>query len=174
MDKLQKFIDEHRSEFENEHLPEGHRERFEHKLKERKEQKRATLYSYILGAAASVALLFYVANTYLLKSATEQQYPYSCNGKDARDLCHKYNMQMNDIQRQIETIYKKNKNTGTTEMIAESQWILEQSRLFEAQVVPSLSCSSAGLHSISRYYNGNLQSLAFMLSQIERNDYINN
>ena len=174
MDKLQKFIDKHRAEFENEQLPEGHRERFEHKLKERKEQRRAALYSYILGAAASVALLFYVANTYLLKSATEQQHPYSCNGKDARDLCLRYNTQMNDIQKQIEKLYKKNKNTGTTEVVAESQWILEQSRQFEAQVVPSLSCSLSGLHSISQYYNGNLQSLTFMLSQMERSDYINN
>ena len=173
MDKLKTYIDKHRAEFENEQLPEGHAERFEHKLQQKKEQKKAVLYSYILGAVASVALFFYIANTYLLNSAIEQQYPYGCNGEDARDLCYRYNMQMVDIQEKIEKVYKRNKNTGTSEVVAESRWILEQGQQFETHVAPSLSCSSAGLHSISQYYEGNLQSLTFMLSQMEGNNYIN-
>ena len=66
MDELKKFIDDHRSGFETDRLPEGHRERFAAKVSRSRRLTTPLRYAATLAAAALIAAGVFVSNRALL------------------------------------------------------------------------------------------------------------
>ena len=162
MDQLKHFIDTHRDAFEDDRLPAGHLERFEKKLPT-SHTRHTLLYSMCaLLAAASIALLFLVK---LYPAGTEQQgaEASSCMLKEEIDgLRLYYTMQMNDVVFQIQALSEQRSIPGT-------QGLLDEMK----QVLPTLPCSNNALLTMNQHYEASLESLQFMLAQMEemKNEY---
>lgn len=171
MDKLKNFIDANREAFEDEALPEGHLERFGQKLpKPRK--RRVTLYALCAFAvAASIALLFLLrlpGGTGMPAGQPKATAP-SCETKEEiEELRLYYNMQMNDVLAQMKKLYKQDQTFGAEELLRESKRVLTDNYMFEETVLPTLPCSNDGLFAMTQHYNNSLESLSFMLRQMER------
>ena len=173
MDQLKHFIDTHRDAFEDDRLPAGHLERFEKKLPT-SHTRHTLLYSMCaLLAAASIALLFLVK---LYPASTEPQgaEASSCMLKEEIDgLRLYYTMQMNDVVFQIQEISEQRSTPGTQGLLDEMKQVLADSRQFEEQVLPTLPCSNNALLTMNQHYEASLESLQFMLAQMEemKNEY---
>lgn len=112
MDKLKNFIDTNREAFEDDLLPEGHFDRFEKKLAPAR-KNRFKLYSLCaFAAAASIALLFLFRMPGGTPAPIHQKAAIqkTCKAQEEiNELRVYYNMQIDDILAQMETLYKKNK-----------------------------------------------------------------
>lgn len=171
MDKLKNFIDANREAFDNEELPEGHLERFGQKLpKPRK--RRATLYALsTFAVAASIALIFLLRlpGGTGMPASQQKTSAQSCETKEEiEDLRLYYNMQMNDVLAQMKKLYKQDQPPGAEELLRESKRVLTDNYMFEETVLPTLPCSNDGLFAMTQHYSNSLESLSFMLRQMER------
>lgn len=171
MEKLKNFIDTNREAFEDDLLPEGHFERFEKKLPPRR-KNRFRLYSLCaFAAAASIALLFLLrmpggTSVPSGQKATMQQ---TCKTKmEIDELRVYYNMQMNDILAQMESLYKAEQAPGAAGLLQESKKILKDNYMFEETILPTLPCSNEALFAMNQHYSTSIETLSFMLQQMER------
>lgn len=165
MDKLKNFINTRRDEFDKGDLPEGHFERFEHRLPTAR-RKHLFLHSIAAAAvAASLALLIFFQ--FFNEPETDPQV-YVCETRDEiEDLKMYYNMQINDVITRMEDLYEKDQTSGGEKLLDETKKVLTDNYMFEETVLPKLPCSSDALFAITLHYNSSLESLSFMLKQME-------
>lgn len=178
MDKLKNFIDTNREAFDDDLLPEGHFERFEQKLPAPR-KSRAALYSLsAFAAAACIALLFLFklpGGTPLPQQQQMASKPYKCEMKEEiEELRLYYNMQMDNIISQMQTLYKQQQVPGASELLQETKRVLTDNYMFEETVLPTLPCSNAGLSAMNQHYSTSLESLNIMLKQMEVMKVTNN
>lgn len=171
MDKLKNFIDNNREAFEDESLPTGHFERLEQKLAKPR-RNRTLVYSLsAFAVAASVALLFLFqlpGGTHI-PTPPRQAAAQGCETKEEiEELRLFYNMQMHDVLSQMETLYKQHRTPGTADLLRETKRVLTDNYMFEETVLPTLPCSNDGLFAMNQHYSNSLESLSFMLKQMER------
>lgn len=171
MDKLKDFIDNNRNAFNDEYLPDGHFERFEQKLPAPR-RKWVRLYSLFAFAAAACATLLILLNIpggtpSPLKKQTASR-PHKCEMKqEIEELRLYYNMQMNDVIAQMEELYKQQQKPGAEQLLEETRKILSDTYQFEEIVLPTLPCSNAGVFAMNQHYSTSLESLNYMLQQME-------
>lgn len=171
MDKLKNFIDTNREAFEDDFLPEGHFDRFEKKLPlDRKNHFK--LYSLgAFAAAASIALLLLLqipGGTPVLVNPKASVQKQCSEQKEFNELQIYYKMQINDIMAQMESLYKKEKTPGASDLLQESKRILRDNYMFEETILPTLPCSNDGLFAMNQHYTASVESLNIMLKQMER------
>lgn len=169
MDKLKDFIDKNRDAFDNDMLPEGHLERFIPKLPHSKRSKQIRLYSLVGAIAAAVAMLVLVLD---IPTDSGWNNPAEIavsetDDHELKELRLYYNMQMNSVLSQMETLYKTNNTPGTAELIKETKRVLADNYMFEETVLPTLPSSNIGLYAMTQHYNTSLESLSFMLRQMQ-------
>lgn len=171
MDKLKNFIDNNREAFENDTLPEGHFERFEQKLPKVK-KNHTILYSLCgFAVAASIALLCLLSlpGGTQIPTAPQKTTAQACETKEEiEELRLYYNMQMSDVLSQMEALYKKDSTPGGAELLKETKRVLTDNYMFEATILPTLPCSNDGLFAMNQHYSNSLESLSFMLRQMEK------
>ncbi|MCD8137237.1 MAG: hypothetical protein LUH01_15315 [Parabacteroides gordonii] len=171
MDKLKNFIDTNKEAFEDDLLPEGHFERFEKKLPPAR-RNRFGLYSLCaFAAAASIALLFLFRLPGGTPAPLNQQTTVqkTCQAKTEIDeLRVYYNMQMDDILAKMETLYKQEQAPGAAGLLQESRKILKDNHMFEETILPTLPCSNDALFAMNQHYSTSIETLNFMLEQMER------
>lgn len=165
MDKLKKYIDSHRDEFDDVNLPEGHFERFEQKLPLQKKARSHRMYFlYGVAAAACISLLL------IFKPSTDL-YPDENNPTanicEIEELQLYYTMQINDVIAKMETLYEQSPTPGTSELMAATQEVLKDSNRFEERILPTLPCSEEGLFAMNQHYENSLSSLHNMLIIME-------
>lgn len=173
MDKLKQFIEEHAGEFQEEALPEGHLERFEKKLPAFRSNKRRLIIGLCaLTTAATFALLIWV-KPILMLNETEDMTCGSAN--EISEVRLYYQMQMDEVIAQMQTIYKERKAPGTADLLKETSKVLSENEAFETKVLPRLPCTDQGLYAMNQHYSNSLESLTIMLQQMERvtNEYEN-
>lgn len=167
MDKLKQFIHNNREGFDAEELPAGHITRFEKKLYNKRNIGKIYCL-YALAVAASVAVL--VMLTLPFYGSKHQKLPVaSCTiANDIDNLQLYYTMQINEVVRQIEA-FEPGKMTQAKELILqETARIQATNILFETAVVPTLPCNDQALYAMTQYYDTSLQSLSFMLRQMQQ------
>lgn len=171
MDKLKNFIDTNREAFEDDLLPEGHFDRFEKKLAPAR-NNRFKLYSLCaFAAAASIALLFLFRMPGGTPAPIHQKAAIqkTCKAQEEiNELRVYYNMQMDDILAQMETLYKKEQAPGAAGLLQESRKILKDNYMFEKIILPTLPCSNDALFAMNQHYSTSIETLNFMLEQMER------
>lgn len=171
MDKLKNFIDTNREAFEDDLLPEGHFDRFEKKLPPAR-KTHFKLYSLCaFAAAASIALLLLLqipGGTPVPTNQRASVQKQCSEQKEFGELQMYYKMQINDILAQMESLYKKEKAPGASDLLQESKRILKDNYMFEETILPTLPCSNDGLSAMSQHYTASVESLNIMLKQMER------
>lgn len=174
MDRLKDFIDNNREAFDDEWLPEGHFERFEQKLSAAApSKKRKRLYGLwgAFAAAAIIALLVLLRlpGGSTLPDSAQRATAQACQPQDEiEELQIYYQMQINDLMAQMKHLHKQEQTNGTSELLKETQKILQDNYMFEETVLPTLPHSNEGLFAIAQHYNSSLECLHFMLQQMER------
>ncbi len=166
MDKLKHFIEANREAFENETPPEGHLERFERKLAVRR-QRRTVLYGFsAIAVAATIALLLLFRAT----DGTDIPEPsFACETQEEmEELRLYYNMRIHDLLVQMKALYKDKQAPGAKGLMRESERVLADCHQFERTVLPTLPCSNDALFAMTQHYDNSLESLAFMLRQMEQ------
>lgn len=167
MDKLKQFIDNNREAFDKEDLPAGHELRFEKRLPRHRNPFRQ--YSlYALSIAASVAMLLLLAIPF---RGIDRQ----AAGKDVKcqtvieieNLRLYYNMQMNEVIARMEAVDMGGNLLVKKQLLEESARVIQASRQFEEIVMPQLPCAQETLYAMTQHYGTSLQSLNFMLEQME-------
>lgn len=162
MDKLKQFIEDNRDAFDDDiQLPEGHFERFEQKLPSPR-KRPVWLYTVTIAAAACLAMLF------LLKPPANplgEEEQYVCEIEDVQLF---YQMQMNDVLAQMETLSETDQSQGVALLLEASRKILTDNEQFEQQILPELPCSPEGLFAMNQHYNTSIASLNVMLEQMEK------
>lgn len=176
MDKLKNFIDTHRDAFDDEMLPEGHFGRFSQKLPESRQSKRFKIYTLGACLAAACAALFFLLHApesdpvsipldHSLQASEKTQH---CQQKTEIDeLRLYYNMQMNDVMARMEILNREQRTPGAAGLLKETHKVLTDNYMFETTVLPTLPCSDIGLFAMTQHYSNSLQSLSFMLKQME-------
>lgn len=173
MDKLKDFIDNNREAFEDEWLPEGHFERFEQKLPTESGKKHKRHYllwcSYAAVAVVALLLLLQLPGGSTMPNSEQKATAQASQAKEEIDeLQIYYRMQINDLMAQMEHLYKQQQTPGATELLKETKKILQDNYMFEETVLPVLPHSNDGVFAMTQHYNGSLESLNFMLKQMER------
>lgn len=170
MDKLKFFIETNREAFDDELLPEGHLERFEQKLSPAP-KKHVRLYGLCLFAAvASIAFLLLLrlpGSTIIPTQEEVAAQLHSEEQNEVKELSFYYNMQMNEIITQMDSLYKKDQTPGAAELLQETKRVLSANHMFEKTVLPTLPCSNDGLYAMNQHYSNSLESLNIMLKQME-------
>lgn len=171
MDELKNFIDNNREAFDDGLLPEGHFERFEQKLPT---YRRSSARLYVLAAftvAASIALLLLIrlpgigAQILVPQIASQQK----CETQEEiEELQIYYNMQMNEVIAQMDSLYKHEKIPGSIELLKETRHVLSDNYVFEKTVLPTLPCSNDGLYAMNQHYSSSLEGLTIMRKQMEK------
>lgn len=171
MDKLKKFIDNNRETFEDELLPAGHLDRFEQKLP-KPHKRRALVFSLsAFAVAVSIALLFLLqlpGGTHIPASPSQANTQVCETEEEIEELRLYYNMQMHDVLSQMEALYKQDRTPGAAELLRETKRVLTDNYMFEETILPTLPCSNDGLFAMNQHYSNSLESLSFMLKQMER------
>ncbi len=173
MDKLKQFIDQHIGEFREEALPEGHLERFGKKLPPSPAKKRKLLIGVCsFAAAATLALLLWVRPSFVMDDSGETVCE---SAQEIREVRLYYQMRIDEVIAQMQTIYKEKKAPGTADLWQETNRVLSETERFESDILPKLPCSNDGLYAMNQHYSNSLESLMIMLQQMERvtNEYTN-
>lgn len=101
-------------------------------------------------------------------SAEDKSSVQDCRQKTEIDeLRLYYNMQMNDVMARMEILYKQQQSPGATGLLKETRKVLTDNYMFETTILPTLPCSNDGLFAMTQHYNNSLESLSFMLKQME-------
>ncbi|WP_158712950.1 hypothetical protein [Parabacteroides pacaensis] len=166
MDKLKQFINLHRETFDSEELPVGHELRFEKKLfRKRNPFRQYSLYA--LTTAACVAILIILILPFSDTRRMGKQSIECQTAIEINNLRLYYNMQMHEIIDQMEAINPGKNKAAQELLLEESARVMEASKQFEETVIPQLPCAQETIYAMSQHYNTSLQSLNFMLQQME-------
>lgn len=163
MDKLKQFIDEHRQEFNDIELPEGHLERFEKKLP--RQAKRRTLWYTVYGVAAAACIALFI----LFKPSTDlfmEGDDPTANVCEIEELQLYYTMQINEVLARIEAADEETTSHKSAQLVQASRKVVNDSDRFEEEILPTLPCSEEGIYVINQHYRNSLRSLQIMLDQI--------
>ncbi|MDF9829198.1 hypothetical protein [Parabacteroides sp. PF5-6] len=163
MDKLKQFIDEHRQEFDDFELPEGHLARFEKKLPRR--AKRHTLWYTVYGVAAAACIALFI----LFKPSTDlfmDDDDPTANVCEIEELQLYYTMQINEVLARIEAADEETTSYKSAQLVQASRKVVSDSGRFEEEILPTLPCSEEGIYVINQHYSNSLRSLQIMLDQI--------
>lgn len=171
MDKLKCFIDTNREAFEEDLLPEGHFDRFAEKLQEPRKKRLRVFSLCAFAAAASIALLFLfrMPGGTTMPDTRQRELRHACaKHQEIEELRLYYNMRMNEITAQIDSLYKKENIPGGDNLLEETKRVRTDNYIFEKTVLPTLPCSNAGLYAMNQHYSTSLESLHIMLKQMKR------
>lgn len=167
MDRLKEFIHNNREAFGKEELEPVHVMRFESKLRSRRKRVRRYV-RYSLAVAASVAILLLSVPPFSRSGQTGAT-PAACQtAADINNLRVYYTMQMDEIITRIKDATTCNR-LEKKQLLEESDRIMKANRQFEQHVIPQMPCSQETLYAMTQLYNTSLESLNFMLQQIENN-----
>ncbi|MDR1257864.1 MAG: hypothetical protein LBK65_01095 [Tannerellaceae bacterium] len=166
MDKLKDFIDKNRDSFDNEPLPEGHLERFEKKLANRKRSRQPGRVAIAVAMAAAAALLLFLK---IQHETSVKHYVFTCEAeKEIEELRLYYQMQIYDVETQIKELYANGATRGSLELMEETERVIQTTYDFEADVMPTLPCSDVAVFAITQHYGNSIGSLNFMLSRMKQ------
>lgn len=168
MSKLERFIADNRECFNREVLPSGHGERFEAKLAAAvKPAGRRYLRSIrcAAGGAAVVLVLLFAGYPMLSGERGGASEPCAASA-EINSLRTYYLMQMNDVIARIEDAETGN-GLEKKQLLEESLRIMEANRQFEKSLLPRLPGSQETAYALIQLYGTSLNSLHFMLEQIE-------
>lgn len=173
MDKLKEFIDNNREAFDNDLLPEGHFERFEQKLPVAPLKRQKPLYMLwgSFAAAAVIALLLLLrlpGGSTIPDSGQRATAKASQAREEIEELQVYYQIQINDLMAQMKRLYDQEQTPGATGLLKETQKILQDNYMFEETILPTLPHSNEGVFAMTQHYSNSLESLNFMLKQMER------
>lgn len=167
MDRLKEFIHNNREAFGKGELEPAHVMRFESKLRNRRNRvRRYVLYS--LAVAASVAILLLSVPPFSRSGQTSATPATSRTAADINNLRVYYTMQMDEIITRIKDATTCNR-LEKKQLLEESNRIMKANQQFEEHVIPQMPCSKETLYAMTQLYNTSLESLNFMLQQIENN-----
>lgn len=173
MEKLRQFIENHRDEFDDEPLLEGHWERFEQKLAAVEPQqptKRVWLWAVAgLAAAAAVALLLWLQPTRIVTDPSDGmvQEDWLAMQQEFLETQGYYQMRMNDLTDRLDQLCKQ-KRTEEAEQLLQAAWqVRSDVKEFEHEVVPTLPCDEDGLYALAQTYSLGIGSLTFLLDRME-------
>ncbi|MDR1918645.1 MAG: hypothetical protein LBQ65_03235 [Tannerellaceae bacterium] len=167
MDKLKDFIDTNREAFEDDLLPEGHLERFEKRLERKRYGQRFRLAAVAM--AAAVGLLLFLKIQSELNDYAQPTVVLTCEAEEEiEELRLYYSMQIYDVETQIKELYAYRDTPGGLELMEETEQVMQTTYDFEANILPTLPCSEAGVFAMNQYYSNSLKSLNLMLKQMER------
>jgi hypothetical protein len=169
MDKLKNFIDNNREAFdEGDLLPEGHLERFAKKLDRKRNRRHLSLAVMTMAAAAALFLLLKIPGG-PAEDDPRGASLFTCEAEEEiEELRLYYNMQIYDLETQIKDLYADGKTPGSDELMKETEQVIRTTFDFEADILPSLPCSEAGVFALNQHYGNSLNSLNFMLSQMKQ------
>lgn len=167
-----------REAFDGEPLPEGHFERFEQKLgyPDKSRTLRYALYAFAVAACIALLFLFRFPETTFLHPSPDKvmtAQPTCGIEQEIEELRLYYTMQMNDILTQMRAIYSCRQYPGVAELLQDTQQLLAENDMFEETVLPELPCSSDGLYAMNLHYTSNIETLLFLLKQMENMKAIN-
>ena len=173
MEKLRQFIENHRDEFDDEPLLEGHWERFEQKLAAVEPQqptKRVWLWAVVgLAAAAAVALLLWLQPMRIVTDTSDGmvQEDWLTMQQEFLETQGYYQMRMNDLTDRLDQLCKQ-KRTEEAEQLLQAAWqVRSDVKEFEHEVVPTLPCDEDGLYALAQTYSLGIGSLTFLLDRME-------
>ncbi|MDR2811428.1 MAG: hypothetical protein LBB84_12905 [Tannerellaceae bacterium] len=170
MDKLKNFVETNREDFEDDFLPEGHIARFEKKL-EKKKYRRTRAVTALTMTAAAVALFLFLLKTQgdTRNILPGQPLPFVCESEgEIEELRMYYNMRMYDVETQVEDLYAQGENSGSLELMEEVERVMQTTYNFETDILPTLPCSETALFVLNQHYGNSLESLNFMLRQMQQ------
>lgn len=179
MDKLKDFIDIHRADFEEvPPLPAGHEARFIHKLAEQtpavtlheRPRSKGLYWLYAAAMAACIALLLLLRPTTF--QTAEEIDPYLAEVRQTEtemaELQTYYHMQMRTIRERMKQLAEQQPTPGVVAIWQESERILADNHSFEQNELPHLPAESETLQTLTQHYGNSLETLRFMLAQMER------
>lgn len=173
MEKLRQFIENHRDEFDDEPLLEGHWERFEQKLAAVEPQqptKRVWLWSVAgLAAVAAVALLLWLQPLRTLTDPSDgmEQEDLITMEQEFLETQGYYQMRIIDLTEQMDELCKAKRSTEAEQLLQAAWQVRSEVTEFEQEVVPTLSYDETGLYALTQTYSMGIGSLTFLLNQME-------
>ena len=179
MDKLKDFIDTHRGAFEEvPPLPAGHEARFIHKLAEQtpvvtlheRPRSKGLYWLYAAVMAACIALLLLLRPTTF--QTAEEIDPYLAEVRQTEtemvELQAYYHMQMRAVRERMKQLTEQQPTPGVMAIWQESERILADNHSFEQNELPQLPTEGEALYTLTQHYGNSLETLRFMLAQMER------
>ena len=173
MEKLRQFIENHRDEFDDEPLLEGHWERFEQKLAAVEPQqptKRVWLWAVAgLAAAAAVALLLWLQPMRIVTDPSDGmvQEDWLAMQQEFLETQGYYQMRIIDLTEQMDKLCKEKRSTEAEQLLHAAWQVRSEVKEFEQEVVPTLSYDEMGLYALTQTYSMGIGSLTFLLNQME-------
>lgn len=173
MEKLRQFIENHRDEFDDEPLLEGHWERFEQKLAAVEPQqptKRVWLWAVAgLAAAAAVALLLWLQPMRIVTDPSDGmvQEDWLAMQQEFLETQGYYQMRIIDLTEQMDKLCKEKRSTEAEQLLQAAWQVRSEVTEFEQEVVPTLSYDETGLYALTQTYSMGIGSLTFLLNQME-------
>lgn len=160
-----------REAFDDDLLPEGHFKRFKQKLgcSAKSRVSLYVLYSFAVAACIALFVLFRLPGISVLHPLPDKAIiarPACGIEQEIEELHLYYTMQMNDILAQMRVVYSS-QFPGSAELLQDMQQLLVENDLFEETVLPELPGSSEGLYAMNLHYTSNIETLLFMLKQME-------
>lgn len=165
MNKLERFIADNREGFDREALLSGHEMRFAAKLAAVGKPSGRMYLRYAAGIAAALLVLF-LAGYPVLKSERRSVSEACLASAEINSLRTYYLMQMNDVIARIEDADAGNR-LEKQQLLEESRRIMEANRQCEKNLLPYLPGSQETAYALIQLYGTSLNSLHFMLKQIE-------
>lgn len=173
MEKLRQFIENHRDEFDDEPLLEGHWERFEQKLAAVEPQqptKRVWLWAVAgLAAAAAIALLLWLQPMRIVTDPSDGmvQEDWLAMQQEFLETQGYYQMRIIDLTEQMDKLCKEKRSTEAEQLLQAAWQVRSEVKEFEQEVVPTLSYDEMGLYALTQTYSMGIGSLTFLLNQME-------
>ena len=173
MEKLRQFIENHRDEFDDEPLLEGHWERFEQKLAAVEPQqptKRVWLWAVAgLAAAAAIALLLWLQPVRIVTDPSDGmvQEDWLAMQQEFLETQGYYQMRIIDLTEQMDELCKAKRSTEAEQLLQAAWQVRSEVTEFEQEVVPTLSYDETGLYALTQTYSMGIGSLTFLLNQME-------
>ena len=173
MEKLRQFIENHRDEFDDEPLLEGHWERFEQKLavvEPQQPTKRVWLWAVVgLAAAAAVALLLWLQPMRIVTDPSDGmvQEDWLAMEQEFLETQGYYQMRIIDLTEQMDELCKAKRSTEAEQLLQAAWQVRSEVTEFEQEVVPTLSYDETGLYALTQTYSMGIGSLTFLLNQME-------
>ncbi|MDR0995694.1 MAG: hypothetical protein LBL81_05315 [Tannerella sp.] len=169
MDQLKAFINANRDAFEEAELPQGHLGRFEEKLRAAGKKKRIRRL-WLTGIAAAFAACL-AGWLFLQPGGSSFGKPENAGNPIAADMVglqHYYSMQMADLAEQIQDRSAKVESPWAKGLADASRQVLLANSLFNRSVLPTLPYSDYSLLAMQQQYTNSLESLHFLLRQLDK------
>ena len=173
MEKLRQFIENHRDEFDDEPLLDGHWERIEQKLAAVEPQQPKKMFwlwpAAGLVAAAAIVLLLWLQPVPVEPDSSHEveQQELTAMELEFQEAQGYYQMRMNDLTDRLDQLCKQ-KRTEEAEQLLQAAWqVRSDVKEFEHEVVPTLPCDEDGLYALAQTYSLGIGSLTFLLDRME-------